>query len=652
MANEGETTTWGERYFGFESLGAYLGALLQTPRRFMQRSWKRRCDEQSKELGDGELKRCLGPVDLVCFGIGIMLGAGVFITTGTVAQDYAGPAIIIAYAVAGLSALLSAFCYAEFSVDVPYAGGAYNFVLMSCGEFLAWFTVANLVFEYVLANAGVIRGFAPYFASLCNKPSDYFLVPWNGYNLDFFAFGLTLAITVLLIFGMKESSLFNLIITILHIILVVFIIIAGFTQADTANFTPFAPYGWRNIFSGASVVFFSYIGFDAVATTAEEAINPGKDMPTGIIGSMLTVTTLYILMAAVLQLMVSTENIDPLAPFTAAFKYHGMGWAQYIVALGALMGIVTGTLVGIMGSARVLAGAARDYLVFPVFAKVSEKVQTPWVATLFIGVCSAVISLFTAFDELLNLVSICTLFVFWQVAVALIWRRQFQANVTTPKQTVISAIFLTLIIGCSLGFVLYWNLDSDKWVGLVVLGGCAAAVSFAFWLWTRFESPSYVPTKFSVPWYPLLPCASVFLNTFLLGTLGQKDYEKFGIWTAVCFGIYILYSLHGSYQKDMLRALKRPDIEPVFTGPASAHGIKKQSWYGDLKRKSQLSQMSMAGSTTRGHLDDAKDVDDEEAPPGALSVRKRSAMGRQASAQAHPTTELSLQLNPTRSANQ
>lgn len=535
------------------------------------------------------MKRCLGPLDLVSFGVGIMLGAGVFVTTGVVAVQYTGPAIVIAYAVAGLSALLSSLCYAEFSVNVPQAGGAYNYVLMSCGEFLAWFTVANLTFEYVLANAGCIRGFSPYFASLINKPSDFFIILWNGYQLDFWAFGVVLALTCLLIFGMQESAWFNLIITILHIGVVVLIIIVGFTAAETSNFTPFAPFGWRGIFTGASVVFFSYIGFDAVATTAEEAKNVARDMPIGIIGSMLIVTLLYLLMAAVLVLMVPTSMIDEAAPFTQAFAYHNIKWMQYIVALGALMGIVTSTMVGILGGARILTSAARNFLVPPVFSIISEKTHTPWVATLTLGVITAIISLFTAFDSLVNLVSICTLFVFWLVAVALIWQRQYQSDVSTLWQTAISALFLAALMLCSMGFVIYWNIAPEsEFSGLIVFGVLALVVSVCFYIWTKFVPPAFTPATFKIPMYPLLPCASVFLNTFLLGTLHASDYINFAIWISVCFGFYILYSLHGSAMKDILNA--KPATAPILSAFMPSTTVpRRASWVAEIRRQSQIS---------------------------------------------------------------
>jgi amino acid transporter len=285
-------------------------------------------------------------------------------------------------------------------VDIPCAGGAYTYIAAALGEFLAWLTVANLIFEYILANAAAVRGFSPYFASLTNKAESFYIHHWNSptgpLQLDWWAFGWCILLSVLLYFGTKESALFNGIVTVVHVVLVVFIIVAGLVKANPANARPFLPFGMRGAFNGASIVFFSYIGFDAVATAAEETRDTRRDLPAGILGSVSIVTVLYTLMAATLVLMVPDSTLLKLAnasfaevnagrgahsgrrqctcgsqlafpckltllvPAQAAtspafaphahhdpqaFRHVGWQWATYIVALGALMGIVTTTLV-------------------------------------------------------------------------------------------------------------------------------------------------------------------------------------------------------------------------------------------------------------------------------------------------------------------
>ncbi|KAG2495202.1 hypothetical protein HYH03_006808 [Edaphochlamys debaryana] len=259
---------------------------------------------EREAMNKGALKRTLGPFGLMMIGVGFMIGAGIFIAPGTIAADYTGPAVCISYLIAALSATLSCFCYAEFACDMPLAGAAYNYIAGSLGEFFAWVVTSNLLFEYILADAAVIRGFAPYFAVLIGLDSDYFLyettMGGKTYTVDWWAFGLTLAITAVVCLGAKESTTANTVITVVHLAVMAFIIIAGFTQADTANFKPFFPdehpQQWKQLFNGAAIAFFSFIGFDAVATAAEEVKNPSKHMPTGILGSISIVTIIYFLM--------------------------------------------------------------------------------------------------------------------------------------------------------------------------------------------------------------------------------------------------------------------------------------------------------------------------------------------------------------------
>ncbi|GLC61629.1 hypothetical protein PLESTB_001784700 [Pleodorina starrii] len=493
----------------------------------------------------GPLKRSLGPLGLTAVGVGLMLGAG---------KHHEKTWAISAY--------LSCFCYSEFAVDMPLAGAAYNYIAGTLGEFVAWVVVSNLLFEYILADAAVIRGFSPYFAVLLNLPGDFFLYNYTAggttYTIDWWAFGLTLAITAVLALGAKESTTANTIITIIHVVIMVFIIIAGFSKADRSNFEPFFPQDhpdqWKEIFNGACIAFFSYIGFDAVATAAEEVVDPSRAMPVGILGSMSIVSVIYVLMCVVLCLMVPRQHISKDATFAVAFEYVGLPWAKYVVALGALLGIVTGVMMGIYAPARILTSCCREGMLPPVMSWVGPR-QTPWVATWIIGICVAVIALFTDFAHLTDMVSIGTLIVFWFVAVALIWRRMHVPG--APKTLLRWAnqlLHLFAMIGFSLGFVLIWTLPiyntvdgvEGKWkdqqykwlIGLAVL--CAATPLSMF----LFCKPAYIPSGYKVPLYPLIPCASIFINTFLLGQLSMESYQRFGWWT---LGVTLLYCVYGIF---------------------------------------------------------------------------------------------------------
>jgi len=465
------------------------------------------------------------------------------VTTGQVAVDHTGPAIILSYAVAGLSALLSSLCYAEFAVSLPLSGGAYSYVSAVFGEYLAWITVTNLIFEYVLANAAVIRGFAPYFGSLCNQGPDFFLYEWKGNIIDWWAFGWCLVLTVLLILGTKESATFNTVITIVHVILVVFIIIAGLTKSNKDNAQPFFPFEVKGIFNGASIVFFSYIGFDAVATSAEEVRNPSRDMPIGILGALCIVTACYMLMSTALVTMVPLSMIDTGAPFSEAFAAVGMPWAKYIVALGALMGIVTGTLVGMFAVSRIIAAVSRTHLLPPFLAKVHKRFGTPFIATALQGIATAIIALFTDFAELINMVSISTLFAFWIVALGLIWFRGYESGVTTRPRALLLATHMFVIVAASIVFTVCYALV-PSWISLVVTAAVAVAATISMAIVCRGQFRR--PISYGVPLFPWVPAFSVMLNTFLLGQLDKLAYERFGIWTAAVTAVYVLYGIHGA----------------------------------------------------------------------------------------------------------
>eukprot|EP00198_Chlamydomonas_reinhardtii_P001119 XP_001690454.1 cationic amino acid transporter [Chlamydomonas reinhardtii] len=523
----------------------------------------------------GTLKRTLGPFGLTMVGVGFMLGAGIFMAPGTIAVDMTGPAVCISYLIAALSAFLSCFCYAEFACDMPLAGAAYNYIAASLGEFFAWVVTSNLIFEYILADAAVIRGFAPYFATLIGKDPDFFVYTTvtggKTYVMDWWAFAITLAMTAFVSIGAKESTTANTIITVIHLVVMAFIIIAGFTQADSANFHPFfpndQPQQWKQVFNGAAIAFFSFIGFDAVATAAEEVKKPSKHMPWGILGSMSIVTVIYFLMCVVLCLMVPRDMINPDATFAAAFVYVGLPWASHIVALGALLGILTGILIGIYAPARILTGCCREGMLPPVLAWIGPK-QTPWVATWVIGICIAVIALLTDFAELANMVSIGTFVVFWFVAVALLY--------------------------------------NDQWKWLLAMALCCLAVPVSMCFFCR---PAYVPSGFKVPLYPFVPCGSIFVNTFLLGQLDEQSYKRFGWWTLAVVIVYLVYGIFAAQAQDNRRIAD----ESVETGTS-----------GDLSGKAAALELELP-KVAASRADSASSASAEAAAKQVVPLKAEAA---------------------------
>ncbi|KAK8651446.1 hypothetical protein V6N13_141047 [Hibiscus sabdariffa] len=551
----------------FSSFPSYLRALVQTPARLARRapSVSSSYDELSrvKARSGADMQRTLRWYDLIGLGIGGMVGAGVFVTTGRASRLYAGPAIVISYAIAGICALLSAFCYTEFAVHMPVAGGAFSYLRITFGEFAAFLTGANLIMEYVISNAAVARGFTPYLSAAIGVSTEKwrFTVAGlpKGFNeIDLLAVAVILILTLIICYRTRESSVVNIILTALHIIFIVFVIMMGFWRGNWKNFTRpgnpdhpsgFFPYGPSGVFNGAAMVYLSYIGYDAVSTMAEEVRNPVKDIPIGVTGSVIVVTILYCLMAASMSKLLPYDMIDAEAPFSAAFggRSDGWEWVSRVIGVGASFGILTSLLVAMLGQARYMCVIGRSTVVPAWFARVHPKTSTPVNASAFLGIFTAAIALFTDLNILLNLVSIGTLFVFYMVANAVIYRRYVVIGTTKPWPTL---SFLCLLSLTSLLFTLSWHFapsGSSKPFLLGLCVGITAAISLIF----HFTVPQVRKPEFwGVPFMPWLPSISIFLNIFLLGSLDGPSYVRFGFFSALAVLVYVLYSVHASFDAE------------------------------------------------------------------------------------------------------
>lgn len=537
----------------FKSWGNYGRALAEIPARLKDRVLTRSLDttemNEIKARSAHEMKKTLTWWDLMWFGIGAVIGAGIFVLTGIQAREVAGPAVVLSYVVSGISAMLSVFCYTEFAVEIPVAGGSFAYLRVELGDFMAFIAAGNILLEYVIGGAAVARSWTSYFATLCNhKPEDFRIIAHSlkeDYNqLDPIAVGVITIICLLAVFSTKGSSRFNYIASIFHVIVILFIIIAGLCKADTSNYTPFAPNGVRGIFKSSAVLFFAYIGFDAVSTMAEETKNPGRDIPIGLVGSMSITTLAYCLLAVTLCLMQKYTDIDKDAPFSVAFEAVGWNWAKYIVAAGALKGMTTVLLVSAVGQARYLTHIARTHMMPPWLAHVNSRTGTPVNATIVMLVATAIIAFFTDLGILSNLLSISTLFIFMLVAVGLLVRRYYVSNVTTPTNRNKLIVCLVLIIGSSIATATYWGLSETGWVGYVVTVPIWLLATVALW---AFVPKAREPKLWGVPLVPWLPSASIAINIFLLGSIDKASFERFGIWTAVLMVYYFFFGLHASY---------------------------------------------------------------------------------------------------------
>ncbi|KAK2967104.1 hypothetical protein RJ640_012945 [Escallonia rubra] len=539
---------------------SYLHSLSQTPQRLRKRflaTWTPDQELNQMRLRSGaDMKRKLLWYDLVALGVGGMLGVGVFVTTGRVARSFSGPSVFMSYIIAGISALLSSLCYTEFSVQIPVAGGAFSYLRVTFGEFVGYFAGANILMEYVLSNAAVARSFTEY---LCcafggSNPDSWRIEVdgmVKGYNmLDFPAVAITVFLTLCLCHSTKESSILNLVMTVFHVGFFGFIIIAGFFNGSAENLVKpggLAPFGVRGVLDGAAIVYFSYIGYDSVSTMAEEIKNPSKSLPVGIVGSVLIVSALYCLMGLSLCLMVPYDKISETASFSIAFQRMGWKWASNVVGAGASMGIFASLLVAMLGQARYLCVIGRARLVPSWFAKVHPSTGTPLNATLFLGVCQASIALFTELDIVIEMISIGTLLVFYLVANALIYRRYV---ITSNNPSWYTILFLTLLSCSSMAFSLSWKFKQQCW-GLPVFGSSVILITAFF----HYKVPcSRHPAEWSVPFMPWPAALSIFLNVFLMTTLGKLSYQRFGIWACLITLFYVLYGVHSTYQAENTEA--------------------------------------------------------------------------------------------------
>lgn len=444
---------------------------------------------ESDNKGTG-LKKELGAFDLTMLGIGAIIGTGIFVLTGVAAAEHAGPALVLSFILSGLACVFAALCYAEFASSVPVSGSAYTYSYATFGELIAWILGWDLILEYGVAASAVAAGWSGYFQGLLAGFGIHFPTALTsaydaekGTIIDLPAILIVLVMTFLLTQGAKKSARFNTIMVFIKVAVVLLFIGVGVWYVKPENWTPFMPFGFSGVATGAATVFFAYIGFDAVSTAAEEVKNPKRNMPIGIIASLAVCTVLYIIVSAILTGIVPYTDLGVKNPVAFALNYIGQDWIAGFISLGAITGITTVLLVMLYGQTRLFYAISRDGLLPKVFSKVNPKTQTPLVNSWLIGIVVSFFAGVLPLSKLAELTNIGTLFAFIMVSIGILVLRKTQPN---------------------------------------------------------------LKRSFMVPLVPLVPILAVLFCGYLVLQLPAMTWISFGIWLLIGLVIYFVYGRRNS----------------------------------------------------------------------------------------------------------
>ena len=456
------------------------------------------------DMKKSELKRVLTKWGLTSLGIGAIIGGGIFTLTGIAAHNHAGPALALAFIIAAIGCTFASLCYAEFSSILPVEGSAYAYSYGTMGEIFAWLIGWNLILEYMMGATTVAVAWSGYFEKLIHLfgidlPVRLMNDPFTAaeklgvegwvpsFNLA--AFIITWVVTSVLVKGIQESAKANNFIVVLKLAVVIFVIVVGAFYIKIENWTPFIPpvvvgsdgiehFGWEGVMTAATVVFFAYIGFDAVSTQAGEAINPRKDVPFAIITSLIVCTVLYILVSLVLTGMVRYNTLDMKAPVAAAFADIGLPWAVFIITIAAVAGLTSVMLVMMLGQSRIFLGMAKDGLLPNFFRTIHPQFKTPWKSTILIGLVVSIVSALTPIDKVSEMCSMGTLLAFAMISGAVLLLRYQQPNIERPYKA--PAIWFVAPMGVFFNLFLMTKAQAVTWRAFLIWSTIGVIVYFVY----------------------------------------------------------------------------------------------------------------------------------------------------------------------------
>lgn len=573
------------------------------------RLWKtlsrRRVDEDQE--GKGELARVLNIFDLTALGVGSTLGLGVYVLAGSVAKDTAGPAVCISFLIAAIASAFAGMCYAEFASRVPKAGSAYVYSYVTVGEFIAFIIGWNLILEYVIGTASVARGLSNYIDALIGNTMGktlYSIMPINISFLseypDFFAFGMVMLLIMLLSVGVKESSLLNNIFTVINLVTILIVIVAGSIEADPKNWKlsledipknvtnagtgGFMPFGLSGVMAGAAKCFYGFVGFDAVATTGEEAKKPQRNIPLAIVFSLIIIFSAYFSISTVLTMMWPYYDQNADAPFPYVFEQIGWPIVKWIVNIGAIFALCTSLLGAMFPLPRVLYAMASDGIIFMWMSKVHPKTMTPILGTIVSGLFTGCMTLIFNLQQLIDMMSIGTLLAYTVVAISVlilryqkhkepadvmsavtmgnyefsilnILKQTFNLNnqkyPSDISSTVAKCAIATFSIVIFILILIINNVEFSVTDGNVITFVIIAILIFILILNVAAigrQPVQEIELSFKVPFVPLIPCCSIFINLYLMLQLDVFTWTRFVVWMIIGFCIYLFYGISHSVQ--------------------------------------------------------------------------------------------------------
>lgn len=463
----------------------------------------------ANDVKTSQLRRTLGKWELTAIGVGAVIGGGIFVLTGIAANEHAGPALALSFVLAGIGCLFAALCYAEFASILPVSGSAYAYSYGTIGEFFAWFIGWNLILEYMMGATTVAVSWSKYFVKLLHLVGIDKIPAWlvndpftaaeeaaklgvaaPSFSINLPAALIVWVVTWILVRGIKESAKTNNLIVLLKVVAVLFVVVVGAAYINTGNWQPFIParvvdqageshYGLAGVLTGAGIVFFAFIGFDAVSTQSQEAVNPTKDIPFAIITSLVICTTLYILVSLVLTGMVHYSVIDLGAPVASAFGDAGLIWASLFITFAAVIGLISVMLVMLLSQTRIFLNMANDGLLPPkLFGAIHPRFKTPWKSTLLLGFVASVIAAVTPIEKATKMTSIATLLAFFMICVSVLVLRRTQPGLHRPYR--VKHVGIVAAMGILFNLLLMFSLDSATWVRLALWSAIGISIYFVY----------------------------------------------------------------------------------------------------------------------------------------------------------------------------